>query len=103
MTRRDESTDSASGRMCCEEAYPADDPAGCRGARLSAGHGIEGQCRGVAASVGCVNEHAAIRKWQMLVGTLVVRVAAVSGVLILATLMLMLAMERFVRISERLR
>ena len=39
----------------------------------------------------------------MLVGTLVVRVAAVSGVLILATLMLMLAMERIVRISERLR
>jgi len=44
-----------------------------------------------------------IRMWQMLEGTLDVRVAAVSGVLILATLALMLAMERFVRISERLR
>lgn len=44
-----------------------------------------------------------IRMWQMLEGSLDVRVAAVSGVLILATVVLMLAMERFVRISERMR
>jgi putative spermidine/putrescine transport system permease protein len=44
-----------------------------------------------------------IRMWQMLEGTLDVRVAAVSGVLILGTLALMLVMERFVRISDRLR
>jgi putative spermidine/putrescine transport system permease protein len=44
-----------------------------------------------------------IRMWQMLEGALDVRVAAVSGILILATLVLMLAMERLVRISERMR
>jgi len=42
-----------------------------------------------------------IRMWQMMEGTLDVRVAAVSGVLIFATLALMLVMERLVRISER--
>ncbi len=44
-----------------------------------------------------------IRMWQVLEGTLDIHVAAVSGVLVVATLVLMLAMERYVRISERLR
>lgn len=44
-----------------------------------------------------------IRMWQMLEGTLDVRVAAISGVLIGATLLLLMVMERCVRISERMR
>lgn len=43
-----------------------------------------------------------IRMWQVIEASLDVRVAAISGVLIVATLLLMLAMERFSGLSKRL-
>ena len=44
-----------------------------------------------------------IRMWGMMESTLDVRVAAVSGVLIAAVLILMLLMERLVGLTRRMR
>jgi putative spermidine/putrescine transport system permease protein len=49
------------------------------------------------------NEMLPIRMWQTMENTLDVRVAAVSGVLILFSLALMLLMERFAGLSRRMR
>jgi putative spermidine/putrescine transport system permease protein len=44
-----------------------------------------------------------IRMWGMMESTLDVRVAAVSGTLVIATLLLMLLMERLTGLTRRLR